>query len=136
MLPLWSQSGQSKRHELYWHMPTYTTNYGRTPCTVIRQDEWKLIHWFGDYLDPSGFTPDNRPYGKLVLGARTELYNLNDDPGETHDLALARPQKTRNLLRRLETWRKDVGAKAPLENPAFDLKQWWLGASEGSEATK
>ena len=136
MLPLWSQSGQSKRHELYWHMPTYTTNYGRTPCTVIRQDEWKLIHWFGDYLDPTGFTPDNRPYGKLVLGARTELYNLNDDPGETHDLALARPQKTRNLLRRLEIWRKDVGAKAPVENPAFDLKQWWLGASEGSEATK
>jgi arylsulfatase A-like enzyme len=117
-------------------MPTYTTNYGRTPCTVIRQDEWKLIHWFGDYLDPTGLTPDNRPYGKLVLGARTELYNLNDDPGETHDLALARPQKTRNLLRRLEIWRKDVGAKAPVENPAFDLKQWWLGASEGSEATK
>ena len=117
-------------------MPTYTTNYGRTPCAVIRQDEWKLIHWFGDYLDPQGFTPDDRPYGKLVLGPRTELYNLKDDPGETQDLAQIRPQKARNLLRRLEIWRKEVGAKIPTENPAFDPKEWWRGVSEGAEATR
>ena len=136
LLPLWRQQGEPKKRELFWHMPTYTTNYGRTPCAVIRQDEWKLIHWFGDYLDPQGFTPDDRPYGKLVLGPRTELYNLKDDPGETHDLAQVRPQKTRNLLRRLEIWRKDVGAKTPTENPAFDPKEWWRGASEGTEATR
>jgi uncharacterized sulfatase len=136
LLHLWRQDGELKRRELFWHMPTYTANYGRTPCAVIRQDEWKLIHWFGDYLDPKGLTPDARPYGRLVLGPRTELYNLREDPGETRDLAQARPQKTQNLLRRLEIWRKEVGAKTPTENPAFDLKEWWYGATEGSEATK
>lgn len=136
LLPLWQQSGTLKRHEIYWHMPTYTTNYGRTPCAVVQQDEWKLIHWFSDYLDPTGFTPDNKPYGKLVLGARTELYNLHDDPSELHDLAFARPQKTQNLLRKLQTWQKSVGAGMPVANPDFDLKKWWTGTNDVPEGSK
>ena len=83
LLPLWQQRGPLKRTALFWHMPTYTTNYGRTPCAVIRQDDWKLIHWFGDTLDLHGFSPDDKPYGKLVIGQRTELFNLRDDLGET-----------------------------------------------------
>jgi hypothetical protein len=63
-------------------MPTYTTNYGRTPCAVIREGDWKLIHWFGDYLDTTGFTPDDKPYGKLVVGPRTEVFNLREDPAK------------------------------------------------------
>jgi len=41
--------------------------YGKTPSSWIRQGDWKLIHWHGDYLDSAGFTPDQVPYGKLVL---------------------------------------------------------------------
>jgi malate synthase len=42
LLPLLAQSGPLQRNTLYWHMPTYTTNYGRTPCAVIREGDWKV----------------------------------------------------------------------------------------------
>lgn len=126
LLPLLSRQGRPARDSLYWHMPTYTTMYGRTPCAVIRKGDWKLIHWFGDYLDPRGSTPDQTPYGKLVVGARTELYNLRDDIGEARDLASTRPEKTAELRAALEAWWKDTGAGFPTRNPDFEESSWWV----------
>lgn len=128
LLPLWQQSGTLKRTALFWHMPTYTVNYGRTPCAVIRQGDWKLIRWFGDYLDPHGFTPDDKPYGKLAVGPRIELYNLRDDLSETVDLAAVQPDKVKELNAALEAWWKDNGAKFPERNPDYDPSTWWAGA--------
>jgi uncharacterized sulfatase len=125
LLPLLRQTGPLARRALYWHMPTYTTNYGRTPCAVVRQGDWKLIHWFGDYLDTRGLTPDSKPYGKLVVGARTELYDLRADVGETHDLAAAQPERVRELRSALNDWWADTGAKLPEKNPNYEPKLWW-----------
>jgi uncharacterized sulfatase len=136
LLPLWRQSGTLKRTALHWHLPTYTTNFGRTPCAVIREGDWKLIHWFGDYMDTTGFTPDDKPYGKLVPGPRTELYNLREDLGETRNLATDRPKKTTHLTNALNAWLKRVGAKLPEKNPEFDEKRWWTGNTEDSPAAK
>jgi hypothetical protein len=47
---------------------------------VIRRGDWKLVHYFGDTIDVSGSNPGDRPPGNLVLGARTELYNLRRRP--------------------------------------------------------
>ena len=133
LLPLLQQTGTLQRTMLHWHMPTYTTNYGRTPCAVIREGDWKLIHWFGDYMDTTGFTPDDKPYGKLVIGPRTELYNLREDLSETHDLANERPKKTTHLTNALKAWWKATGAKLPAQNPDFDEKRWWTGTAEGAK---
>jgi uncharacterized sulfatase len=111
-------------------MPTYTTNYGRTPCAVIREGDWKLIHWFGDYLETTGFTPDDKPYGKLVVGPRTELFNLREDPNETHNLATDRPKKTTHLNNALNAWLKRTKAKLPTPNPDFNEKRWWMSAGK------
>ena len=135
-LPLMNQSGTLQRTALHWHMPTYTTNYGRTPCAVIREGDWKLIHWFVDYMDTTGFTPDDKPYGKLVIGPRTELYNLREDLSETRNLATERPKKTQHLHSALNAWWKTTGAKFPGKNPDFDEKRWWTGNAEGSEGAK
>ncbi len=116
-----SKKGALTRSALFWHMPAYTTNYGRTPCAVIRQGEWKLVHWFGDTLDTRGFTP----YGKLVVGERDELYNLHDDLGEARDRAGAQPEKVKQLKTALEAWWKDTGAAFPEKNPAYDAGAWW-----------
>jgi len=124
LVPLFTQSGTLARDTLAWHMPSYTAMYGKTPCAMIRKGDWKLIHWFGDYLDPRGFTPDDTPYGKLVLGPRTELYNLAGDLGETRDLFAAEPAKARELRAALEAWWKDTGAGFPTPNPDFDEKNW------------
>ncbi len=130
LLPLWQKSGALKRTTLYWHMPTYTVPYGRSPCSVIRQGDWKLIHWFGDYLETAGLTPDATPYGKLVIGPRTELYNLRDDLSETRDLASTQPEKARELTAALAAWWQDTGAKMPVKNPDFDPQAWWTGGGE------
>jgi uncharacterized sulfatase len=135
LVPLWQQIGDINRNALFWHMPTYTPMYGRTPCAVIRQGDWKLIHWFGDYLDPRGFTPDDAPYGKLVTGPRTELYNLHDDLSESRDLAATQSSKTKELRGALEAWWKDTGAGFPTQNPDFDEKTWWL-TKEGAPKAK
>jgi uncharacterized sulfatase len=133
LLPLLTQSGPLDRDSLAWHMPTYTAMYGRTPCAVIRKGDWKLIHWFGDYLDPRGFTPDQSPYGKLVIGPRTELYHLANDPGETRDLAAEQPDKTKELRAALEVWWKDTGAGFPTKNPAFEEASWWIAKPANSK---
>jgi arylsulfatase A len=132
LLPLLTQTATLQRSALFWHMPTYTTNYGRTPCAVIREGDWKLIHWFGDYLDTTGFTPDDKPYGKLVVGPRTEVFNLREDPYETLNVATDRPKKTSHLTNALKAWLKRTGAKLPTPNPDFDEKRWWK--SEGKPA--
>jgi hypothetical protein len=110
--------------------------YGRTPCAVIRKGDWKLIHWFGDYLDPRGFTPDDRPYGKLVLGPRTELYNLAEDLSETYDLFATHPEKAAELRNALEAWWKGTGAGFPTPNPEFDEPTWWITNGEPPTKTK
>jgi arylsulfatase A-like enzyme len=96
--------------------------------------DWKLVHYFGDFLDVTGTTPPDKnvPYGKLVVGARTELYNLKDDPSETRDLAAEQPEKTKELRAELEAWWKDTGAKFPVKNPGFDASKWsQLGGKDG-----
>jgi uncharacterized sulfatase len=127
ILPLLTHTGTIKPRALYWHVPTYTVNYARTPCSFMIEDGWKLIYYFGDFLDVTGQTPPdklNAPFGKLVVGSRTELYNLNTDPSETHDLAAEQPERVKALYAELEAWWKDTGAKFPVKNPDFDASKW------------
>jgi uncharacterized sulfatase len=130
LLPLLTQTGTLQRPALFWHMPTYTTNYGRTPCAIIREGDWKLIHWFGDYLDATGFTPDDKPYGKLIVGPHTEVFNLREDPYETHNFATDRPKKTTHLTNALQAWLKRTKANLPTPNPDFNEKRWWMSAGK------
>ena len=125
--------GKIRRDALYWYTPTYTLMYGRTPCSWMRMGDWKLIHWYGDYLAPEGSTPDDRVYGKLTLGPRWELYNLKDDPSETRDLSKKHPAKLAELKRRLEAWWKETGAKPPTKNPNFDSTKWPLNPPRAAE---
>lgn len=74
--------------------------------------------------------PDNKPYGKLVIGPRTELHNVREDISETRNLATDRPKKTTHLTNMLHTWIKRTGAKLPEKNPAFDEKRWWTSAGK------
>jgi hypothetical protein len=41
-----------------------------------------------------------------VSDGRLELYDLNEDPAETHNLAGQRPQESGQLLRELEAWKE------------------------------
>ena len=107
LIPLLSEKGCLAREAIFWHFPGYLQSYDRskgpfraTPCSVIRQGDWKLIEFFED--------------------GRLELYNLKDDIGETRDLSAARPEDATRLHQRLVAWRKSVNAPVPTEkNPAY-----------------
>jgi arylsulfatase A-like enzyme len=83
---------------LFWHYPHYG-NQGGEPSSIIRKDDWKLIHYWEDN--------------------RNELYYLPDDIGEQHDLAAREPERTSQLWAQLQAWLEETGAKLPQPNPEY-----------------
>lgn len=85
--------------DLFWHFPNYTNQGGR-PASVIRAGRWKLIEHLED--------------------GRLELFDLETDRSEQHDLVAEQADKVAELRERLQTWRVRVGAAMPAVNPEFD----------------
>ncbi|MEM1294083.1 MAG: sulfatase [Verrucomicrobiota bacterium] len=129
IVPLLTQSGDLERDAIFSHHPEYVVAFAKTPCSMIRKGDYKLIHYFGDFLDPTGCVPKAHTLsGKFVLGSRTELYHLGKDPKEARNLAREMPEKTRELMLDLEAWWKETGARMPRPNPSMDRSQWiWNG---------
>jgi arylsulfatase A-like enzyme len=82
-----------------WHFPHYTNQGGR-PGGAIRLGAWKLIENYED--------------------GRLELYDLNDDVGETKDLSKQAPKQAENMKILLAEWRQLRGAQTNAPNPNFD----------------
>ncbi len=97
LVPLLRQAGELSRDALYFHYPHY---HHSRPAGAIRQGKWKLIEFFDD--------------------GSVELYNLEDDLGEQHDLAAEMPDKAIALRARLTAWRQAVGARMPTPNADYD----------------
>lgn len=99
LLPLLEETGELEREDLFWHFPHYG-NQGGTPGSSIRHKEWKLMEFFEDQ--------------------RLELYNLDLDPGETKNLVMEEPERTRRLHERLVAWREEMNALVPEPNPDWE----------------
>jgi arylsulfatase A-like enzyme len=90
--------GDRPPRPLFWHYPHYGNQGGR-PVGAVRDGDYKLIEWYEDM--------------------RVELYNVRDDMGEKHDLALQKPQEVTALRKQLHAWRDEVKAVMPTPNPAY-----------------
>ena len=69
------------------------SEYGSAPIHTVIQEDWKLVH------NPEAIEPvciPDAPPGHYPI-ARAELYDLSQDPGETRNLAAARPAKVAEL---------------------------------------
>ncbi len=97
LVPLLTGAGTLQRDGLYWHYPHY---HHCAPCGAIRTGDHKLIEYFED--------------------GRLELYNLEEDIGEEHNLASAMPARAEELHGRMQRWRKSVDARMPEPNPNYD----------------
>lgn len=84
---------------LIWHYPHYG-NQGGEPSSIIRRDEWKLIHYYEDGQDA--------------------LYNLREDESETTDLAAVHPEIVRTLHAELFDFLEETGARFPVRDPRYD----------------
>lgn len=94
LLPLLSKEKKPDTRPLYWFYPANTMHWKNRMAAAIRKGDYKLIHFFKD--------------------GRTALYNLKNDPEEKNNLAKKQPEKTAELKKLLEYWRKETGAKNPL----------------------
>ena len=99
---------------LYWHMPLYDLRWAATPCTVLRQGDWKLIEFFGDSFDAEM---------RYQPGRRLELYNLADDIGEQNNLSATEPERAKAMSGQIHAWLSSIPTPIPGKNPHFDPKR-------------
>lgn len=126
LLPLMTLKEKLERKSMYWHHPHYIHDYGKTPCSAIRQGDYKLIHYYGDYLDTKGFLPEqDLPYGSLIIEERIELFNIKSDPGELYDLSIELPDLSNKLLDELDCWLNSVNATFPVRNESAQKEIWY-----------
>ena len=113
LVPVLTGSEPDPERAIFWHFPAYLQSYSQTaaeqrdvlfrsrPVSVVRQGDWKLHHFYEDDA--------------------YELYNLREDIGETHNLALLKPAKTGELGKTLADWLQQTGADIPQRpNPEFN----------------
>jgi arylsulfatase A len=99
LVPLLTQEKKSlERQALYWHFPTCM--WTRSPMGAIRKGRYKLIEHYED--------------GSI------ELFDLEDDIGESINLVSQKSVKARELLDDLQSWRTSMGAEMPIPNPDYD----------------
>ena len=92
-LLLRSESATLNRDALYWHYPHYHGSAWK-PGAAVRNGDWKLIEFYES-------------------GA-TELYNLDEDPSESHDVADQNPDVVARLKQKLAKWQQSVGGELPV----------------------
>lgn len=108
IVPLLKQTGIPKQDALFWHYPHYSNQGGR-PGAAMRQGDFKIIKWYED--------------------DSVELYNLRDDIGEAHNLAVRMPDKARAMKARLDAWLKELNPEMPKPNPDYDKATEMQGLS-------
>ena len=103
VLPTLLGRSQPPHQYLYWELPRYIAASGgfreELPLQAMRRGDWKAVR--------------PKPGGPL------EIYNLKDDPGESKDLAAARPDLVAEFERRLRAAR--TPPRTQKENP----HPWW-----------
>ncbi len=88
------------RGPIYWHFPHYSNHGLQSPGGAIRLGQYKLLEYY-----------ENNS---------VQLFDLDSDIAEVHNLADALPRKTEELRARLHEWREEINAKMMLPNPNFD----------------
>lgn len=90
---------QIEERPLFWHYPHYSNQGGR-PVSMMRQGDWKIIHYWED--------------------GHSELYNLTMDIYEGTDLASSHSEKVREMSAILMNWLETTKAQLPKADPIYD----------------
>lgn len=87
---------------LIWHYPHYG-NQGGEPSSIIREGDWKLIHYYED--------------------GREELYNLRNDLEETTNIAANNTERVKQMSEKLFTMLNEMGARFPEKDPTWTAER-------------
>ncbi len=101
-VPLLKGLGETPTKRAFvWHFPH---QYGGTPFSAIRQGPWKLIYHH--------------------ITRKRELFYLDDDIGETTDLAATHPEKVTTLARVLGEHLRAMDAQTPTDKETKQPIAW------------
>jgi len=98
LMPILEGESKMDREDVFWHFPHYHGSLWK-PGSAIRHGDWKLVQHFESNT--------------------VELYNLKNDIGEMDDLSSKFPEKTQDLLNRLNNLREDTNANSVSINKNF-----------------
>ena len=99
ILPLLTGRGDyNADRPLFWHYPHFSNQLGR-PAGSVRAGNFKLV--------------------ELYESGRVELYDLQNDIGESTDLSIKMKKKSEELYKLLTDWRKSINAQMPVPNPDY-----------------
>ena len=84
------EGGAFERDAIFWHFPHYSNHGMQSPGGAIRDGAYKLLEYFEN--------------------GTVQLFDLQNDPGEQHDLVAEEPEKAAELRARLQNWRESVSA--------------------------
>jgi arylsulfatase A-like enzyme len=87
---------------LFWHYPHYG-NQGGEPSSIMIQDTWKLILYHEDM--------------------RVELYNLQRDAAEQHDVSTENAARVGEMRETLDAWLTATNAVFPEPDPEFSAEK-------------
>ena len=127
LLPLLRGESHSLPDTRYWQWNRYSPV---AECNAaVREGDWKLVfpaipeamrvfdlEWLAvsmyqpEYFIERGIIDDAEPFRVLSTPGQVELYDLSEDPAESHDLAERNPEKVRHLSLKLENWFLEVEA--------------------------
>ena len=108
MVPLLKGKSTINRDAIYWHFPHYSNHGMQSPGGAIRYKNWKLLEYYENNT--------------------VQLFDLDKDLGELHDLSRIQQAKVKELTDMLHKWRKEVGAKMMTPNPNYVAgKEPWKG---------
>jgi arylsulfatase A-like enzyme len=96
-IPILKGRNVNDRRSLVWHFPNKwieEEGHGIATTSTIRRGRYKLIYYYKDQ--------------------HFELFDLNNDIGEQHNLADIKPHKTRQMARRLGRYLRKAGAQRPV----------------------
>jgi arylsulfatase A len=91
--PLFTDEGSLPERSIFWHYPHYSLS-GGSPCSAIRQGDFKLIHWYETDA--------------------IELYDLGSDRGEKANLAERDAERAKRMRTVLDDWLEESGALFPV----------------------
>jgi arylsulfatase A-like enzyme len=111
--------------ELFVHYPHFNgaaSSVDRVPASAIRDGDYKLVKEYGMNGQPD----------KVLLFNLAENIRESSDPNSPLNLARAMPEKTAEMLAKLDRWLQDVDASLP-----YDMRDpvglHWRAAQPGDE---
>ena len=99
LVPVLNNTGDLKREAIYFHYPNYAFHKKNRPGSAIRSGEFKLIRRY-----------DDDSY---------ELYDLEQDISESHNLIDSMPEKASELRNKLNSWLAETNASQPIKTESY-----------------